>query len=161
MSTEWIESEGGPLVLLGTRQIEEWSGYQGDYELACEVEDCVGLIELDQGRGEAIVIGGDPLPAAYMREFPAIVQWVQAPSEAALFSGLRNLWGEIQGWSPGPEVDIDGPLFMMDAALPGVESGEEYARVDLPAGRYRIDTVEIDFDNETCARVHRFNRFDG
>ena len=44
---KWLESTGGPMVVVQAASVPEWSGYRGpDYDLACSVYD---LGTVDEG----------------------------------------------------------------------------------------------------------------
>jgi hypothetical protein len=155
MSIEWAESEGGPLVLLEVGLVGSWSGYRGDYEAACEVTGYVGRIALEEGSGSAIIIGDEPLPAAFIPDLPAIVQCVYASEKEILISGARSLIGDVSDWELGPEFETRGELKLFDAALPGVESPGESIPIVLGVGLYRVDTADVEIDPENCVRIHR------
>ncbi|WP_194869403.1 Imm21 family immunity protein [Myxococcus sp. AB025B] len=83
-STEWIESAGGPLVVIPRSVIAEWKGTPADYEEACGIEDYLGL--LCREWGDVLVLGDEPLRTGVVArpEGPVIVRWMFAPSTERL-----------------------------------------------------------------------------
>ncbi|MEH0557362.1 Imm21 family immunity protein [Streptomyces sp. B21-101] len=41
MSLTWLETEGGPLIVVPRTALPHWSGTEGDYDRACK--QCSGL----------------------------------------------------------------------------------------------------------------------
>ncbi|MFF8029244.1 Imm21 family immunity protein [Streptomyces sp. NPDC007896] len=62
-AVEWIESGGGPLIVIPEASLSAWRGAGGDdwedYDRACDVDGHVGLIAVGQSR--ALVLGFDPV----------------------------------------------------------------------------------------------------
>ncbi|MFD9409780.1 Imm21 family immunity protein [Streptomyces sp. NPDC059989] len=56
----WLETEGGPFIVVPRAALPHWSGPEGDYDRACEVIDFVGVLELPDG-AEALALGDEPL----------------------------------------------------------------------------------------------------
>jgi hypothetical protein len=77
----WIESAGGPLILLGEHHLNVWSGifnkslyakgivvevydfmdaHEADYGKACRVNDYLGII------GKAFILGEEPMPTTIL-----------------------------------------------------------------------------------------------
>lgn len=95
-NTEWIESAGGPLVVIPRSVIAEWKGTPADYEEACGVEGYLGLLRREWG--DVLVLGDEPLRTAIVArpEGSAIVRWMFAPSaeqllDVALHANLDGL----------------------------------------------------------------------
>ncbi|MCP3058796.1 immunity 21 family protein [Myxococcus sp. K38C18041901] len=90
LSTEWIESAGGPLVVIPRSVIAEWKGTPADYEEACGVADYLGL--LCREWGDVLVLGDEPLRTAVVArpEGPVIVRWMFAPSAEQLVDVALN-----------------------------------------------------------------------
>ncbi|MDX3771767.1 MULTISPECIES: Imm21 family immunity protein [unclassified Streptomyces] len=68
MSLTWLETEGGPFIVVPRSALVHWLGTEGDYDRACEVMDLVGVLALPDG-AEALVLGDEPLSTAYLPEF--------------------------------------------------------------------------------------------
>ncbi|MFD9336238.1 Imm21 family immunity protein [Streptomyces sp. NPDC060028] len=156
MSLTWLETEGGPFIVVPCAALSHWSGTEGDYDRACEVTDLVGVLELPDG-AEALVLGGEPLTTAYLPEHRALVRWCYAESEEGvadvILAGLPTA-----EWEEGPVLSTTGELAMFDAAYFGTEVGTltDSTVLELGPGRYRVDSASIEPDDLTSFRVHRF-----
>ncbi|MFF0064109.1 Imm21 family immunity protein [Streptomyces sp. NPDC005279] len=156
---KWVESEGGPLIVLEREAMNSWNGYRGsDYENACEVEDYVGLVEFGERSSPslALAINDDPLPASFLKEFSAMVQWMAASSEERLVAAVRDGIGLIDDWAEGACMRIIKSVVVFDAALPGDATDGDLLVLDLEPGAYRIKTADIETLEGVCARVHVF-----
>jgi hypothetical protein len=94
----WIESGGGPLILIDSELASEWGGISGnygspesisDYERACAVDDYLGVVDLR--RGTALVLGDEPMRTSIVTVEPndvLVVRWVWAPNERKIVESL-------------------------------------------------------------------------
>ncbi|MFE5843836.1 Imm21 family immunity protein [Streptomyces niveus] len=156
MSLTWLETEGGPLIVVPRTALSHWTGTEGDYDRACAVMDLVGVLELPHG-AEALVLGDEPLSTAYLPEHRVLVRWCYAESEEGvaeiILAGLPTT-----EWDEGPVMSTTGDLVMFDAAYFGTEVGTltDSTALELGAGRYRVDSASIEPDQLTFFHVHRF-----
>ncbi|MFI5800726.1 Imm21 family immunity protein [Streptomyces sp. NPDC051677] len=152
----WLETEGGPFIVVPRTALPHWSGTEGDYDRACEVMDLVGVLALPDG-AEALVLGDEPLSTAYLPECRVLVRWCYAQSEDGVADFIRAGLPTAE-WEEGPSLSTTGELVMFDAAYFGTEAGTftDSAAVELAAGRYRVDSASIEPDQLTSFRVHRF-----
>ena len=156
MSLTWLETQGGPFIVVPRTALSHWSGTEGDYDRACEVMDLVGVLELPDG-AEALVLGYEPLSTAYLPEHRVLVRWCYAESEEGvaeiILAGIPTA-----EWDEGPVLSTTGELVMFDAAYFGTEVGTltDSTVLELGAGRYRVDSASIEPDQLTSFRVHRF-----
>jgi len=59
MASEWIQSDGGPLLLIPSELLHDWGGdTASDDRRACEVVD--EIAPLDLGAGMGLVLGEEP-----------------------------------------------------------------------------------------------------
>ena len=147
----WIDSNGGPLLLLPLDLLGNWGGIEPpkrrvvkaefrwnpdgpatDYDRACDVKGYLGNI--DVGAGHALVLGDEPMPTTFL---PAptggvLVRWVHAETEKELLTAIQALESfpnaEDTGFLQWPE----GPLVLFDSACPGTKVGADRLLVDLP-----------------------------
>ncbi|MFC8950029.1 MULTISPECIES: Imm21 family immunity protein [Streptomyces] len=156
MSLTWLDTEGGPFIVVPRTALAHWSGTEGDYDRACEVVDFVGVLELLDG-AEALVLGDEPLSTAYLPEHRALVRWHYAESGKGAADIIRTGLPNAE-WEEGPVLSTTGELVMFDAAYFGTEVGTltNSTTVDLAAGRYRVESAAIEPNNLTAFRVHRF-----
>ncbi|MFI1336060.1 Imm21 family immunity protein [Streptomyces sp. NPDC020845] len=162
MDLTWVESEGGPMIVVEESLRHLWGGYaNSDYENACEVEGYAGLVTFGEpsAPGSALVINDIPAPTAFMGEFHAIVQWISSSSDARFIEVVRGGIDLVDTWVDGPVMKVNGPLVVFDAALPGTEArADELLLVDIEPAVYRVRTADIESDTGTCARVHQLER---
>ncbi|WP_344442434.1 Imm21 family immunity protein [Kitasatospora nipponensis] len=156
MSLTWLETEGGPFIVVPRDALSHWSGTEGDYDRACEVVELVGVLDLPD-EAEALVLGDEPLATAYLPEHRVLVRWCYAEGEEGVadivLAGLPTA-----EWDEGPVLKTTGGLVMFDAAYFGTEVGTltDSTVLELPAGRYRVESASIEPDRLTSFRVHRF-----
>ncbi|MBW5254631.1 hypothetical protein JGS39_37705 [Streptomyces sp. P01-B04] len=156
MSLTWLDTEGGPFIVVPRTALPYWSGTEGDYDRACEVTYFVGALELSDG-SEALVLGDEPLSTAYFPEHRVLVRRHYAESGEGVTDIVRAGLPTAE-WTEGPVLSTTGELVMIDAAYFGTEVGTltGSATLDLAAGRYRVDSASIEPNNLTSFRVHRF-----
>lgn len=157
MSLTWLETGGGPFIVVPRVALPHWSGGDGgDYDRACEVMDGVGVLALPDG-AEALVLGDEPLSTAYLPELRVLVRWHYAESEEGVADIIRAGLATAE-WEEGPVLGTPGDLVMFDAAYFGTEVGTltDGTVLDLAAGRYRVDSASIEPDDLTSFRAHRF-----
>ncbi|MFC4606634.1 Imm21 family immunity protein [Streptomyces maoxianensis] len=162
MDLTWVESEGGPMIVVEESLRNRWGGYtNSDYENACEVEGYAGLVTFGEPSASvpALAINDIPAPTAFLKEFRAIVQWISSSSDARFVEVVREGIEFVDPWVDGPLVQVKGPLAVFDAALPGTEArADELLLVEIEPAVYRLRTADIESDTGTCARVHKFDR---
>ncbi|WP_405598219.1 MULTISPECIES: Imm21 family immunity protein [unclassified Streptomyces] len=144
-AVEWIESGGGPLIVIPEASLSAWRGADGDdwddYDRACGVDGHVGLIAV--GQSHALVLGFDPASTAFLPSAGAFVRWIAADSEDELLGSVdaalaSAVWEETVMW------DVPGPVVLFDSAWPGGEAHEdERLRVEVAAGRYRVQAAQV------------------
>ncbi|GGT30610.1 Imm21 family immunity protein [Streptomyces chromofuscus] len=162
MDLTWVESEGGPMVVVEASLKHLWGGYtNSDYEEACEVQGFAGLVRfgVPSATETALVINDIPAPTAFMGEFCAIVQWIAASSDSRFVEVVRGGIGTVDDWVDGPMLNVTGRLAVFDAALPGAEArAGELLLVEIEPAVYQVRTADIESKTGTCARVHRLDR---
>ncbi|GGQ93560.1 hypothetical protein GCM10010195_56830 [Kitasatospora griseola] len=157
----WVESMGGPLVVVPVSALARWegctpggeilgaTGRRDDYDRACAVTDFAGVVDLHGSDSvSALVLGEEPSDTCYLPERTAFVRWLAADSAAALLDAAQSVlvdpatpWEECGTWI------TDGPAVLMDSAVAGrnlVEpsphgQGEPSAApVPVPPGSWRV-----------------------
>ncbi|MFD3658245.1 Imm21 family immunity protein [Streptomyces sp. NPDC058620] len=156
MSSTWMETEGGPFIVVPRTALPRWSGTEGDYDRACEVMDFVGVLALPD-EAEALVLGDEPLSTAYLPECRVLVRWCYAESEDGVSDIIRAGIPTAE-WEEGPVLSTTGELVLFDAAYFGTEVGTltDGTALELGAGRYRVDSASVEPNDLTSFRVHRF-----
>lgn len=165
----WINSEGGPLIMLADPLLEFWQGCNvigespTDYDRACAVEDVVGLVNVGSGFG--LVLGDEPFQTAWIpldnRGRGTLVRWIHADSEDAVVSAMSRVPDEVFQ-SSGLIYPSDGSrMSVFDSALSGRSLAEsEVLKLDLPRGHYDILTSTFRPDENTAILLHRLIMLD-
>ncbi|MGW1507208.1 Imm21 family immunity protein [Streptomyces mirabilis] len=144
-AVEWIESGGGPLIVIPEASLSAWRGAGGDdwedYDRACDVDGHVGLIAV--GQSHALVLGFDPASTAFLPNAGAFVRWIAADSEEELLDSVDTAFASVV-WEETVTWDVPGPLVLLDSACPGDEAHEdERLRVEMAAGRYQVQAAQV------------------
>ncbi|HEY8747170.1 MAG TPA: Imm21 family immunity protein [Tepidisphaeraceae bacterium] len=173
---DWIESAGGPLILLARSVLPTWGGCESrnakngdpfrsggersrtDYDLACDVNDYLGVVAAGPSNG--LVLGDEPLRtywfASLQNQGGWLVRWDYADDESSLTNNLHlldTLPFKFSGltYSAG---EADHVLF--DSAIPGLQlKTDEALQVTLVPDKYTIDTASFMPDTESAFLVHR------
>ena len=100
---EWIDTEGGPFLLLPERSLPSWRGTEGwtvethgedasDYSRACNISAWIGPIRYGEDTG--YVLGGDIGPVSWITtkelEGGYFVQWIGVDDEAEILPALHS-----------------------------------------------------------------------
>lgn len=173
---EWIESQGGPLLLLPQHLLGAWegadppshgraveaafryhpSGPATDYDRACDVRDIIAAIEVGEGLG--LVLGDEPLPTAWLplgAETGVLARWRYGPSEETVQHSVAAATSLI-GWQGGLKIAFRSrPLVLFDAAEPGSDPTGARLVVDLGPGQYLVETLEFRPNPELALLLHR------
>ena len=160
----WIESTGGPLILVEAPLVSDWGGHESgsvigvtDYERACRVTGYIGRV--DVGIGQAIVLGDQPYATTWWcpndHDTGLLVRWGCADGEEEVLEALANL--PKDGWEKA-NVDVDiayETLLLFDSAFPGYDVGASIP-IHLSRGHYRLETLDFEPNERTELIVHRF-----
>lgn len=171
----WINSAGGPLILLSSEYLDAWfgcfhSGSDGleaaddpldirtDYGRACAVKDYLGVVEVSDG--EALVLGDEPLSTAWWPLSSAegvLIRWVYGDDHAEIMQYLARV--DDMNWTPsGITLRVSKhPLYLFDAASPGDEADDRLILL-LDEGHYDVATGDLRPDPNTNLLLHRLSR---
>ncbi|MGW0820585.1 immunity 21 family protein [Streptomyces sp. NPDC002845] len=157
----WVESGGGPLIVLPEAVLPFWTGADGDeissdYDRACDVDGHAGFVPVGDTR--ALVLGDDPAATTFLPEHDTFVRWYAADSETELLAGVPAAL-DAAVWEPESEWRVPGPVLLFDAAWPG-EAAErtDHLRVTLEPGRYGVSTAYVSSGPETWLGLVRLRR---
>lgn len=163
-SIVWIESAGGPLLLLEENLLAHWQGCFSnsedtptDCDRACDVDDYIGVIAVDSSHG--IVLGEEPFPTAWWSLARLgeglLVRWVYAENETAVIHALEDL-PDATWLRTDVEFQVsNGMLILFDAACSGSDIGERL-EIEIPKGCYVTETSHYQPDEQTSVIIHRF-----
>ncbi len=153
---EWIETDGGQLVIVPSSRVAEWCGAEdgsSDYALACSP---IAYFSVVPWAGE-IAVGGRAVRTVVQADERGVVpaRWMYSPREAiweAKLDGLpRPRARAVTLWS----VTERGPT-LFDAASPGPEAERRVVH-PLEVGLYLV-TICVVKDNEVGMVVHTIER---
>lgn len=155
---KWIESTGGPFILLSDALSTQWRGCEGDYERACAIADWLGVLKV--GTREALVVNDEPMPTAKFigANYCLLVRWSCASDEQTVLRHLEHA-GHLA--FPVPSVVVDfGSRFVVlfDSSESGSDVGsEESLRLELPSARCALNTLDWRPDRDTRLILHSFS----
>ncbi|MGW3511606.1 immunity 21 family protein [Streptomyces sp. NPDC000994] len=165
----WVESMGGPLIVIPVSALAAWRGCTqtgavvgdstdpDDYDRACAVNELAGVIAIGDSGAQALVLADEPATSCYLPEYRTFLRWLAAGSETGLKAAAEAVladpateWEECGTWRS------DGPAVLMDSVEAGTELSVEYpgggmpsqAPVPLPAGRWKVRAVHTEADEE-------------
>lgn len=142
---KWIESNGGPLVLLDEHLLElwkgvgdaEWSPGSGtDYDRACSIEGYLGRLKVSDG--EALVLGDEPMPTcALAGDFGAVlVRWVYGPADWE--PDVTSVWAEQEWTFESNWVVHCERQALQGAAFGGADEHADRLWLALSPGAYEV-----------------------
>ncbi|MEV3993793.1 Imm21 family immunity protein [Streptomyces sp. NPDC049837] len=143
----WIESGGGPLIVVPERVLTSWQGCDfesatndDDYGRACDVEGYLGVIPV--GGAQALVLG-EPWATTYLPGLSCFVCWIGADSEEAMLGSVEQAL-VAAAWEAEVHWEVPGPVILLDSGWPGVPRPDaefeelDRLRIDLEAGHYLV-----------------------
>lgn len=164
----WVESAGGPLILVSRAQLGAWGGDDRpergptDYARAASIGGNSGAIPV--GGADALVLSGEPLPTAWwqpdMVSAGMFVRWIAAYRELDVLRTLSQLLGEAFQPSAVTLSLRQSEYLLFDAAMPGDDILTPSAAVTIEPGDYRVDTMEAVGPNRAQLMLHRLVRLE-
>jgi len=152
----WLETDGGPFLLVPVSVLPSWTGYEGDYDLVIDATES-GQLEcyVIPGRNVAI-LGDEPLRTTILESRSLIVQWIYSNSEDDILDNSSSIDLDSIVWREGPMLNSDGSFVLIDSATPGVEAEEENIFVfEFKTGKVRVDSAEVPLAPHCAAKLHR------
>lgn len=164
MPLVWLNSAGGPLVVLGEGQ---WSGVAGssvaapesDYELACSVVDYCGRVAPLQET--CLIFGDEPLQTTVLRTptgFLAL-RWVSCKDALTAETALADVPSRLPELEPPTTFVVPkGAVQLIEAAssLAAAEAKANVLSVAIAPGAYRVSTERYTSAGLFDFIVHRF-----
>ena len=138
----WLESAGGPLIVLPARHLRSWGGCwrpraATDYDRACGVRGYQGVIAA--GAGDALVLGDCPLLTAPCRlgGVRYLLRWGFASGEAEMLAAFRAAAASLVAAERAVCRHPGGRAVLFDSALAGRRAAGGVS-FRLAAGRYEV-----------------------
>jgi hypothetical protein len=158
---EWIQSNGGPLLLLPAELLRHWGGAAtSDYERACAVRE--EIAELKVGNGVGLVLGVEPHQTAWVPRDDGglLVRWVYAEREAEAWAAVASAReGDVEPSSVASLVGgASGRCILFDSADSGHDLRSAYLELSLAPGLYSVGTGTLSPGANVRLLVHRLRR---
>jgi hypothetical protein len=179
---KWIDTTGGPFIILRAEDVKKWSGSfsiqsvakqeiiieedflnpaKTDYGKACQVLNEIDII--DFASNSVIVIGLEyliTLKKVNERIF-LIFQWEYGSSMEAVENFLQSVTiDEIQYWqATGLYTKLSGEYIIFDSSEIGFDlKKEELLKFEPDTGIYQIETADYKPDQSTFLRIFKFEK---
>lgn len=167
----WVESAGGPILLLDAAALASWRGVEfdedeqedggSDYDRACEVSGLLARLPVGRGDVEGLVLGEEPMRTAWVTHPGGglLVRTMYVEDEAAAPAAVAALNDASFGAPTETYRAVSKTSWLFDSACPGADVAHEGSRISLAAGVYRVDTAVVETDDMRLV-VHRLRRAD-
>ena len=181
---KWIDSEGGPLILLSDKSYKLWSGIlnrssyldnkiedaddflnadETDYGKACLVQDYLGVINI--GDDLALVLGDEPLSTTIFHSIDntvVIARWCYGENEDWVDNHLKTIkLNSIDNWEFALMFGLSSDKqYLFDSACSASmlkEGINECLTVNIKQGVYQISTSIYEPDDKTKFIIHKFD----
>jgi hypothetical protein len=178
MRLQWVETGGGPHLVLPEKYARAWEGWRNpsggrvveasfrcnpggpatDYDRACSIGGWIGVISV--GRGQALVLTNTDTPAAYLRTRRGehfLLRWVYGDSETELLDHFQDVWPRLPVEGEAEFRHAGGRISLMAAFdVPGHWLVKP-AEFNLPRGRYRVLTSRSETEDVSLI-IHQLRR---
>lgn len=152
---KWIQSTGGPLLLMADALLPSWRGTEQDYARACGIDDWLGVLSV--GSGNALVLGDEPMQTTAWQEDNRclLVRWSYAQDESIVVKHLMTA-DQLEFSGPGTMIDFGSrSVTLFDSSAAGSDlHDEETLRIKLPAQTCEISTLNWKPDQHTRLILH-------
>lgn len=176
---KWINSNGGPLIILSENLLKDWSGneiiinnclkdsktvgnYITDYERACTMQEYINLIAV--GNDYGIILGDIPMATLWVPISKVnggiLVRCLFANQGADIIDLVRQINLDRFPVSTLEWLNTAMRIIVMDSAFPGESTymlETNKINVDLQPGKYYISTMEYNPDEDTSLILHLFS----
>ena len=151
-SLHFIETEGGPFILLPMELKKSWNGtgdededIPSDYDKAEKFVTTIGVLAV--GEGQALVLGNAEVTAFWSLEDGGVfIQRVMGDEDADVIAVVEQALSETRGWKK-TRLSFDpgaGKLALFDSAYSYEDADEdERLKIALAPGRYGVETRTV------------------
>ncbi|MGA5870693.1 Imm21 family immunity protein [Streptomyces cinereoruber] len=110
-----------------------------------------------------LTLGAEPLPITWLAEYLTFARWCCADDDTGLLPAVRDA-SVSDGWEDVLSLELGGRYVLADAAyeadrildsLRGARQPAEALRVEVPPGRYRVQSLVVDPDPNTQFMLER------
>ena len=179
---KWIDSAGGPLILISDKSLKLWSGIlkrssyldskiedaddfldadEADYGKACLVEGYLGIV--DVGSDTALVLGDQPFLTTIFHSVDnkvVIARWYYGDDEQTVDNYLKTIdLNSIINWEFALTLKVTSDRqYLFDSACSSsmLDKGNtEILIVNIKEGDYKIWTSIYEPDDKTKLIIHK------
>lgn len=179
---KWVDSAGGPLILIGDKSVGLWSGIlkrsayltnvdegadnfldpgEADYGKACLIEDYLGLVKVDGD--EVLVLGDEPMLTTFFfsQEKPVLARWCYGEDKEFIDNILLNInLSSIIQWEFALTFNLTSDKqFLFDSACSKSmidKRQEDCLDINMKRGQYKLSTSVYEPDRKTKLILHKF-----
>lgn len=176
---QWVDSSGGPLVLISDKSAEFWSGIlkrsaylakikedvedfldpnETDYGKACMINNYLGLVKVQNE--DVLVIADEPLSTSFffVSEKPVLARWIYGEDKASVNYFLLNIEVDlIENWHFEFIIDFfSDKQFLFDSVNSFDKKIKQYLEINIKKGCYKIFTSLFEPDDKTKLVLHKF-----
>lgn len=163
--TIWLDStDFARYALVPEELLPSWTGTEPDEVMAAYVS-AVRVAGRD-----VLTLGGEPLPVAWLAESLTFARWYAADDDTGLLPAVEEA-KSADGWEDVLQVDLGGRYVLTDAADDGDRilghlrdargvrqpQGPEVLRVEVPSGRYLVQSLLVEPDPDTRFMLERLS----
>ncbi len=167
MELNWINSFGGPLILLDRSYLDYWKGSDEingtrDYERACRIEDYLGLVKVGDFFG--LILGDEPNQTAWKQidlHQGILIRWVWADNEAEIENSIEDIISKNEWQETNLEIEFQtGNLFLFDSAFNSKKNEHlvNSLNIELNAGIYSLKTLFYKPNERLNLVIHKIVR---
>ena len=164
--SKWIETSGGPLVMMEKCKMTAWTGI-GDtypsppgtvshYDLACGVDGYIGSISIEGS--QAVVLGDDPMQTSWMQlceNDGIIIRWNFAESKEQVEKLVITMPLD-QDWEKcGVIFEITTSELAIFDSAPRYEYLDDQLNFTLDPGKYEILNFRFEPIKDVSLILHR------
>jgi hypothetical protein len=179
---KWIDSAGGPLILISDKSYRLWSGIlkrssyldnsieeaddflgadEADYGKACTVQDYLGVVTV--GSDTALVLGDEPMLTTIfytLNDKVVIARWYYGEDEQSVDNYLKKIdLNSIDNWEFSLTINLSSDKqYLFDSACSASmlnQGNNEFSIVNIKQGEYNIWTTVYEPDDKTKLIVHK------
>ncbi|MGY3336434.1 hypothetical protein ACVW0K_002533 [Streptomyces filamentosus] len=154
----WLDgTDFARYALIPEELLPAWEGTEADDV----IDEYVSALRI-AGR-DILTLGAEPLPLTWLAEPLTFARWCYADDDTGLLSAVHAA-GSSGGWKDVLTLELGGRYVLADAAyeadrilgsLQDAQQPAEMLRVELPAGRYRVQSLIVDPDATTQFMLER------
>ncbi|GEM_PF-1307208 len=175
----WIESSGGPLVLISDREAGFWSGIlktdkylvnieeesedflnpdETDYGKACMINNYLGLVKIHNE--DVLIVADEPMLTTFfvISQKPVLARWIYGENKTDVNNFLMHIeLNLIENWEFEFRINFfSDKQFLFDSADSFDSKTKHYLEANIKKGCYKILTALYEPNDKTKLLLHKF-----